>query len=106
MYFALGDNRKYFSADALYGVSTNTLKGALCYYFVDPRFSKTVTEILVENGKCVIMISSELPEIINMSDRVYTMYEGNLTGCISYEEGLTQEAIMKLATLETAGGNN
>jgi ribose transport system permease protein len=52
------------------------------------------------------MISSELPEIINMSDRVYTMYEGNLTGCISYEEGLTQEAIMKLATLETAGGNN
>ena len=50
MYFALGDNRKYFSADALYGVSTNTLKGALCYYFVDPRFSKTVTEILVELG--------------------------------------------------------
>ena len=61
---------------------------------------------LTKQGVSIIMISSELPEIINMSDRVYTMYEGNLTGCISYEEGLTQEAIMKLATLETAGGNN
>ena len=61
---------------------------------------------LTKQGVSIIMISSELPEIINMSDRVYTMYEGNLTGCITYEEGLTQEAIMKLATLETAGGNN
>ena len=56
---------------------------------------------LTKHGVSIIMISSELPEIINMSDRVYTMYEGNLTGCITYEEGLTQEAIMKLATLET-----
>jgi len=61
---------------------------------------------LTKQGVSIIMISSELPEIINMSDRVYTMYEGRLTGCISYEEGLTQEAIMKLATLETAGGKN
>ncbi len=60
---------------------------------------------LTKQGVSIIMISSELPEIINMSDRVYVMYEGVLTGCISYDEGLSQEAIMKLATLETAGGN-
>ena len=60
---------------------------------------------LTKHGVSIIMISSELPEIINMSDRVYVMYEGRLTGCISYDEGLSQEAIMKLATLENAGGN-
>ena len=60
---------------------------------------------LTKQGVSIIMISSELPEIINMSDRVYVMYDGKVTGCISYEEGLTQEAIMKLATLESVGGN-
>jgi len=60
---------------------------------------------LTKQGVSIIMISSELPEIINMSDRVYVMYDGKITGCISYGEGLTQEAIMKLATLESAGGN-
>ena len=60
---------------------------------------------LTKQGVSIIMISSELPEIINMSDRVYVMYDGKVTGCISYDEGLTQEAIMKLATLESAGGN-
>lgn len=59
---------------------------------------------LTKQGVSIIMISSELPEIINMSDRVYVMSEGTLTGCISYDEDLSQEAIMKLATLETAGG--
>ena len=44
-----------------------------------------------------------LPEIINMADRVYVMYDGRITGCIDYEN-VSQEAIMKLATLETAGG--
>ena len=59
---------------------------------------------LTKQGVSIIMISSELPEIINMSDRVYVMYEGKLTGCISYEDDLSQEAIMKLATQESAGG--
>ena len=58
---------------------------------------------LTKQGVSIIMISSELPEIINMADRVYVMYEGKVTGCISYEN-LSQEAIMKLATLETSGG--
>ena len=60
---------------------------------------------LTKQGVSIIMISSELPEIINMSDRVYVMYEGNVTGCISYED-LSQEAIMKLATQESSGGQS
>ena len=58
---------------------------------------------LTKQGVSIIMISSELPEIINMSDRVYVMYEGKITGCIDYEN-LSQEAIMKLATQESSGG--
>ncbi len=59
---------------------------------------------LTKQGVSIIMISSELPEIINMADRVYVMCEGKITGCIDYEN-LSQEAIMKLATQETVGGN-
>ena len=38
MYFSLGDNRKYFGANALYGVYTSSLQGGLCFYFVDEKF--------------------------------------------------------------------
>lgn len=58
---------------------------------------------LTKQGVAIIMVSSELPEIINMADRVYVMYDGRITGCIDYEN-VSQEAIMQLATLETAGG--
>ena len=51
---------------------------------------------LVKQGMSIIMISSELPEIINMSDRVYVMNEGNITGCLNRTE-VSQEAIMQLA---------
>ena len=60
---------------------------------------------LTKQGVSIIMISSELPEIINMSDRVYVMYDGRITGCINWQD-LSQEAIMKLATEETAGVKN
>ena len=58
---------------------------------------------LTKQGVAIIMVSSELPEIINMADRIYVMYDGRITGCIDYEN-VSQEAIMHLATLETAGG--
>ena len=58
---------------------------------------------LTKQGMSIIMISSELPEIINMADRIYVMCDGRVTGCIDYED-VSQEAIMQLATLETAGG--
>ena len=52
---------------------------------------------LAEEGKSIIMISSELPEILRMSDRVLVMCEGKKTGELPIEKA-TQEAIMDLAT--------
>ncbi|MNJ76539.1 Ribose import ATP-binding protein RbsA [compost metagenome] len=53
---------------------------------------------LVSQGKSIIMISSELPEVLRMSHRVLVMCEGRITGELSREEA-TQEAIMKYATM-------
>ena len=53
---------------------------------------------LLKTGVSIIMISSELPEIINMSDRVYVMADGRVTGCIEHED-VSQETIMKLAAI-------
>jgi len=52
---------------------------------------------LAKKGLCIIMISSELPEILGMSDRILVMHEGRLQGEISREEA-TQEKVMTLAT--------
>ena len=51
---------------------------------------------LVKEGMSIIMISSELPEVLGMSDRVYVMSGGKITGELSKEEA-TQEKIMVLA---------
>lgn len=51
---------------------------------------------LVKKGMSIIMISSELPEIINMSDRVYIMSEGRVTGCLEHNS-VTQERTMQFA---------
>lgn len=48
---------------------------------------------LVAEGKSVVMISSELPEVLGMSDRIYVMNEGKIVGELSGEEA-TQELIM------------
>lgn len=52
---------------------------------------------LVKSGVCVIMISSDLPEIIGMSNRVYVMHEGKIAGELEKEE-LSEERIMRYAT--------
>lgn len=52
---------------------------------------------LVEEGISIIMVSSDLPEIIGMSDRVAVMYEGKLQGIVDRSQA-TQENIMALAT--------
>ena len=57
---------------------------------------KLMTEIVKED-KAVIMVSSELPELIGMCDRIYVMCQGRISGCISREE-FSQEIIMKHAT--------
>lgn len=55
---------------------------------------------LVEEGKSIIMISSEMTEILRMSDRVIVMCEGKKTGEIDISEA-TQEKIMNAATLRS-----
>jgi putative multiple sugar transport system ATP-binding protein len=57
----------------------------------------TIMTRLVEAGMSIIMISSELPEILGMSDRIYIVSSGRLSGELSVEEA-TQEKIMQLAT--------
>ncbi len=53
---------------------------------------------LAEEGKAILMISSELPEILGMSDRIIVMNEGRVTGEIEDCTGVSQEDVMKLAT--------
>ncbi len=52
---------------------------------------------LAKTGAAIIMISSELPEVLGMSDRIMVMHEGRITGELSRAEA-TQEKIMHLAT--------
>ncbi|EKF3374583.1 sugar ABC transporter ATP-binding protein [Escherichia coli] len=54
---------------------------------------------LVAKGKSIIMISSELPEVLGMCDRILVMRSGRITGELSAKEA-TQEKIMQYATLE------
>ena len=53
---------------------------------------------LASQGKSIIMISSELPEVLRMSHRVVVMSEGRVTGQLDAAEA-TQESVMHLATL-------
>lgn len=56
-----------------------------------------ITE-LAGQGKSIIMISSELPEVMGMSDRIVVMHEGRVTGILDNDENLDQEEIMRYAT--------
>ena len=52
---------------------------------------------MANDGKAIIMVSSEMPEVLGMCDRVLVMHEGKMTGILSREEA-TQERIMQYAT--------
>jgi len=58
----------------------------------------TLMNELVRQGKSIIMISSELPEVLRMSDRIIVMCEGRVTGELDIEEA-SQERIMKFAIM-------
>ncbi|MDO5094324.1 MAG: ATP-binding cassette domain-containing protein, partial [Propionibacteriaceae bacterium] len=58
-------------------------------------------EQLCGQGKAIIMISSELPEVLRMSHRIAVMAHGHITGFLNNEDA-TQENIMELATLGKA----
>ena len=57
----------------------------------------TIINRLASEGKAIILISSELPEVLGMSDRILVIHEGRLTGSFSREEA-TQEKVMRYAT--------
>ena len=57
----------------------------------------TVIDRLAAEGKAVVFISSELPELLGMCDRIYTMAAGRLTGEFSRAEA-SQEALMRQMT--------
>src|SRR6185436_16110195 len=52
---------------------------------------------LAKSGKAILMISSELPEILGMSDRILVMHEGRITGEISDPTKATQEQLLAFA---------
>ncbi len=57
---------------------------------------------LADEGKGVIVISSELPELLGLCDRIYGMSEGRVTGEVLRAEA-TQEALMRYMTMERSG---
>ncbi len=61
----------------------------------------TIITELAKQGKSIIMISSEMPEILGMSDRIMVMCEGRLTGILD-QKNATEREIMRHATLYLA----
>lgn len=59
----------------------------------------TIINAMVAEGKAVLMISSELPELLGVCDRIYTLSAGRITGEIAAPEA-TQEELMQLMTTE------
>ena len=53
---------------------------------------------LAGEGKSIVMVSSELPEIMGMSDRIMVMHQGKVTGIVENSKNLTQEELMAYAT--------
>ncbi|WP_075891594.1 MULTISPECIES: sugar ABC transporter ATP-binding protein [Actinomyces] len=58
-----------------------------------------IIQKLADEGRAVLMISSELPELLGICDRIYTMSQGHITGEVP-GVGATQESLMKLMTKE------
>ena len=57
---------------------------------------------LADQGKSIIMISSEMPELIGMSDRMLIMNNGKIVGELKKEE-FTQERILEIASAKEPG---
>jgi ribose transport system ATP-binding protein len=57
----------------------------------------TIMEALASQGVAILFVSSEMEEILGMSDRALVMHEGRITGELARDE-LTEEAVMRLAT--------
>jgi putative multiple sugar transport system ATP-binding protein len=64
----------------------------------------TIVNRLAAEGKAVIVISSELPELLGTCDRIYTLAFGRITGVVDVADA-TQEGLMKLMTQERSAAN-
>ncbi len=100
MYFSLGDNRKYFTAQALYGTSSTLLKGALCYYFVAEEFYDGLVALLKgERFEKIELIPSTLAQASYLQTEkkregyAFLLDVGFLTTSISvvYGDGIVHE---------------
>lgn len=61
----------------------------------------SIINALAERGKAIIMISSEMPELLGMCDRLYVINEGEIAGEVA-QENMNQEYIMKIIMEHTA----
>ena len=52
---------------------------------------------LAARGKALVMVSSELPEVLGLADRILVMHDGRITGELDNHRGVTQEDVMRLA---------
>ena len=60
---------------------------------------------LATNGYAIIMVSSEMPEVLGMADRVVVMRNGRVSGILDNKE-LTQEMILEHSLKSAEGGDN
>ena len=60
---------------------------------------------LATNGYAIIMVSSEMPEVLGMADRVVVMRNGRVSGIMENKE-LTQEMILEHSLKSAEGGDN
>jgi L-arabinose transport system ATP-binding protein len=58
-----------------------------------------------KNGIGIIYVSSELPEVLGISDRIYIMHEGRITGCVSRDEA-TEEGVLAYAMVDNDEGES
>ncbi len=99
MYFSLGDNRKYFTAESLYGAPSSSLKGALCYYFISEDLYEMLSQLLKSEGFIPKFYPSTLAQatcLLTEKDRegyAFLLDVGFLTTSISviYGNGIVHE---------------
>ncbi len=69
------------------------------FYRAEFRIIYELINELVAEGKGILFISSDMPELLGMSDRIIVMHEGRVTGELTKEEA-NQEQVLKLASGE------
>lgn len=81
----------YFSIIPTFEPSRYCKCWIVCFYYIIIQ--------LAREGKVIIFVSSELPELIGMCDRIIVMHEGKISGEVTGGE-MNQKSIMYLATVE------